>query len=80
MADLEKFKEDLKNEPPRTVSAGKLDRNFRRCLPAKRGLLAHMNINYANDGWYLEIPAPPGGTAVLGAVGGVVQWIRTEDC
>jgi hypothetical protein len=80
MADLEKFAEDLKKDPPRIVSAGKLDRNFRRCLPAKRGLLAHMNLNFTDSGWHLEIPAPPDGTVVLGAVGGVVQWIRTQDC
>lgn len=29
----------------------------------------------------LKIPTPPGGgTYVLGAVGGEIQWIATEDC
>lgn len=80
MADLEKFTEDLAKKPPRRVSASKLDRNFRRCYPVRRGLLAHMNLNQTDEGWWLEIPAPPAGTVVLGAIGGVVQWIRTEDC
>ena len=29
----------------------------------------------------LKIPTPPGsGTHVLGAVGGTIQWIATEEC
>lgn len=29
----------------------------------------------------LKIPAPPGsGTHVLGAIGGTIQWIATEEC
>ena len=80
MADLEKFEDDLKGEPPRNVSAGKLDRNFRRCLPAKRGLLQSFNLNYERGGWYLDIPPAPGGTVVLGAINGVITWIQTEDC
>lgn len=80
MAKLEKFKDDLAKEPPRSVSASKLDRNFARCYPLRRGLLAHMNLNQSEEGWWIEIPAPPAGTVVLGAIGGVVQWISTQDC
>jgi hypothetical protein len=80
MAKLETFADDLDRDPPRTVSASKLDRNFAKCYPLRRGLLAHMNLNQSDDGWYLEIPAPPAGIAVLGSIGGVVQWILTEDC
>jgi hypothetical protein len=79
-APLEKFQEDLSGEAPRTVSAGKLDRNFRRCMPAPRGMAALFKLNTSEDGWWFELPPPPGGTAVLGFSGGALTWILTEEC
>jgi hypothetical protein len=77
---LKKFVDDLKGEPPRTVSALKLDENFARCAPAERGLLSAMGLNFTHEGWYLDLRPPGNGTYVLGAVNGQVQWIATEDC
>jgi hypothetical protein len=77
---LSKFRDDLEKEPPRTVSASKLDANFRACMPQKRGILEALHLSYDEGGWYLNIPTPPGGTAVLGSIGGVIQWIETEEC
>lgn len=77
---LEKFKDDLQAKPPRMVSASKLDRNFKRCHPAKRGLLSLLALNEHDDGWFLDFPKPPEGTAVLGSVNGILKWIPTEDC
>jgi hypothetical protein len=51
---LKKFVDDLKGDPPRTVSAPKLDENFARCMPAQRGLLADLQLNFTHEGWYLE--------------------------
>jgi hypothetical protein len=59
MADLEKFKDDLKggNDPnaaPSVISAGKLDRNFARCSPLKQdGNAAPYKVDQTNDGWKL---------------------------
>ena len=80
MNGLELFVPDTKKEPPRQVSASKLDRNFARCMPAKIGLLSALSPNYTKDGWYLDFAPPANGTYVLGSVNGVVQWIATEDC
>ena len=78
---LEKFSEDLKKDPPRAVSASKLDRNFRRCLPAQRGqLIGPFAIVESDEGWYLELRGVPSQTAVLGARNGVLTWIQTEEC
>jgi hypothetical protein len=77
---LKKFVDELKGKPPRTVSATILDENFALCLPAPRGLLEGMQINFTREGWYLDLTPPSNGTYVLGAVGGRVQWIATEDC
>jgi hypothetical protein len=78
---LEKFSEDLKSEPPRNVSAGKLDRNFRRCMPADRGqLVGPFAINESDEGWCLELRGVPSQTAVLGVRNGVLCWIETEAC
>jgi hypothetical protein len=79
---LEKFADDLKGKPPRTVSATKLDRNFARCIPSESGLLDSMGLKFSEDGsgWHLEFLPPINGTYVLGSVNGQVQWIATEDC
>jgi len=77
---LKKFLDDLKGEPPRMVSALKLDENFARCAPAERGLLAALKLNFTHEGWYLDLTPPGNGTYVLGSVNGRVQWIATEDC
>ena len=77
---LAKFSDDLQKDPPRTVSASKLDSNFRACMPQKRGILERLNLSYDESGWYLNIPTPPGGTAVLGSIGGIIQWLPTENC
>lgn len=77
---LAKFSDDLKADPPRTVSASKLDANFRACMPQRRGILERLNLCYDEGGWYLNIPTPPGGTAVLGSINGVVTWLSTEEC
>ena len=77
---LKKFVDDLQGDPPRTVSATKLDENFTRCMPAQRGLLDAIKINYTHEGWYLDLTPPSNGTHVLGAVDGRIQWIATEDC
>lgn len=80
MNGLELFTKDAQSEPPRQVSAGKLDRNFARCMPAKRGLLAGMRPNFARDGWWIDLNPPADGTYVLGAVNGQIQWLATQDC
>jgi len=78
---IEKFADDLKNDPPRTVSAGKLDRNFRRSMPAERGqLVGPFAIVRTDEGWYLELRGVPTSTAVLGARNGALSWIETEAC
>jgi hypothetical protein len=77
---LARFSDDLKKDPPRNVSASKLDSNFRACMPQKIGIMERLNLSYDGNGWYFNIPTPPGGTAVLGAVGGVIQWLPTEAC
>jgi hypothetical protein len=78
---LEPFEPDLSKDPPRTVSAGKLDRNFKRCHPAERGqLVGPFKIVPSDDGWYLELRGAPSGLAVLGASNGVLKWIPTQNC
>lgn len=77
---LAKFSDDLKQDPPRLVSASKLDANFRACMPQKRGILERLNLSYDEGGWYLNIPTPPGGTTVLGSVNGVITWLETQEC
>ncbi len=52
---LEKFKDDLVKKRPRRVSAGKLDRNFAKCYPAKRGLLERLGpVNESESGWFID--------------------------
>jgi hypothetical protein len=80
MNGLELFTPDSKKEAPRMVSAGKLDRNFARCMPAQLGLFASIVPNFSEKGWYLDLAPPGSGTYVLGAVDGVIKWIATEDC
>jgi hypothetical protein len=80
MAQLHEFVKDLAKKPPRTVSASHLDRNFVLDRPMKRGLLQQCNLQYGEEGWWCEVPPPPGGTSVLACVGGIVQWLQTEDC
>jgi hypothetical protein len=77
---LARFSDDLKKDPPRNVSASKLDKNFRACMPQKIGIMERLNLSYDENGWYFNIPTPPGGTVVLGAVGGIIQWLPTEEC
>jgi hypothetical protein len=56
---LEEFAEDLKNKtppaPPFRISAGKLDRNFRRCYPASiDGNQPPYKADVTESGWKLE--------------------------
>jgi hypothetical protein len=77
---LKKFIDDTKGDPPRRVSASKLDENFKRCLPADRGIFGGLKWNFTQDGWYIDLTPPAAGTFVLGAVNGQIQWVATEDC
>jgi hypothetical protein len=63
MDALERFVDDLKrgandpNVPPHVISAGKLDRNYRRCYPKKiDGNSPPYKVDASDDGWRL-IPA-----------------------
>lgn len=58
--DLELFSDDLggggkdPNKPPSVISAGKLDRNFQRCLPVKMdGNNVAYKADYTDGGWKL---------------------------
>lgn len=55
--DLERFIDDLgSNDPQRasSISAGKLDRNFQRCLPMKMdGNNAAYKVDLTDGGWRL---------------------------
>jgi hypothetical protein len=60
MADLEKFKDDLKSggtdpsSPPSVISAGKLDRNFERCTPQSQdGNNVAYRVDSTDSGWRL---------------------------
>jgi hypothetical protein len=84
---LEKFKEDLDGSPPGPpyqISAGKLDRNFARCYPKDwDGDKKPYAVKRDEDGYFLELsfwPPPSGGTFVLGARGGSLVWLATEEC
>jgi hypothetical protein len=77
---LQPFSDDLKDNPPRVISASKLDGNFNACMPAQRGFLRLLALSYDRKGWYCDFPNPPNGTVVLGAINGIVQWIPTQGC
>jgi len=54
MNGLEPFTPDTKGEPPRQVSAGKLDRNFARCMPLPYdGPTPPYRVNFSKSGWRL---------------------------
>jgi len=87
MGDLEKFKEDLNGKPPGPpyrISAGKLDRNFSKCYPKDwDGPRKPYTIKRDEDGFLIQFPfwpPPGGGTFVLGARGGQLVWLPTEEC
>jgi hypothetical protein len=67
---------------PYRISAGDLDRNFEyAALDAEDGYIEEISGAGDNKGRKLLLPPiPPSGTHVLGAVGGSLTWIETEDC
>jgi hypothetical protein len=84
---LESFTEDLGGGPPGPpyeISAGKLDRNFARCYPKDYdGDRKPYTIKRDEDGFIIKLsfwPPPSGGTFVLGAVGGQLTWLETDEC
>lgn len=86
---LEEFKDDLNSgakppSPPYRVSAGKLDRNFRRCYPRDyEGSEKPYTVENSDGGWLLKMPywpPPGGGIFVFGAIDGKLGWIATEAC
>ena len=67
---------------PVQIRASDLMKNFVYCLLDTNDGLTETTTG---QGGYqmrkLKIPTPPsGGTHVLGSVGGVLQWIETEEC
>jgi hypothetical protein len=61
MTNLEEFADDARavstqpGSPPNAISAGKLDRNFRRCYPlAQEGNNAPYTVEAGEDGWVLR--------------------------
>jgi hypothetical protein len=67
---------------PVQISAGDLMKNFSwAALDADPTLLEQTTAAGGHQARKLKIPAVPGsGTHVLGAVGGTLQWIATEEC
>jgi hypothetical protein len=77
---LHKFVSDA---PSNTISAEKLDENFRRLTPIKNsGSEQAYFINEGQDGWSFRVlPIPPStGSYVLGCQGGGLLWIPTTEC
>jgi hypothetical protein len=64
------------------LSAADLMRNFvMAALDADASLIEQTTGQGGHPQRKLKIPAvPSGGTFVLGAVGGALQWIATEEC
>jgi hypothetical protein len=67
---------------PVQISAGDLDKNFQfAALDAEAGYIESSAGHGGNAGRKLKLPAiPPSGTYVLGASGGALTWLATEDC
>ena len=67
---------------PVQLSAADLMRNFvHAALDADESLIETTTGQGGHQGRKLKIPAvPASGTHVLGAVGGTLQWIATEEC
>jgi hypothetical protein len=67
---------------PVQLSAADLMRNFVfSALDADPSLIEETTGQGGHRARKLKIPAVPGGgTHVLGAVGGALQWIATEEC
>ena len=67
---------------PVQISAGDLMRNFVfAALEADESLIEQTTGAGGHTQRRLKIPAAPsGGTYVLGAVNGALQWIATEEC
>jgi hypothetical protein len=67
---------------PVQLSAADLMRNFvMSALDADPSLIEQTTGQGGHQGRKLKIPAAPAsGTHVLGAVGGALQWIATEEC
>jgi hypothetical protein len=67
---------------PYQLSAGDLDKNFVfATLDADPSLVETKTGAGGHTQRRLKIPAAPAsGTHVLGAVGGTLQWIATEEC
>lgn len=67
---------------PVQLSAADLMRNFvHAALDADPSLIEQTTGQGGHQARKLKIPAAPsGGTHVLGAVNGALQWIATEEC
>ena len=67
---------------PVQISASDLMRNFvHAALDADPSLIEQTTGQGGHQSRKLKIPAlPTTGTHVLGAVGGTLQWIATEEC
>jgi len=67
---------------PVQISANDLDKNFQfAALDAEEGYIESTSGRGGNSGRKLKLPPiPPSGTHVLGASGGALTWIATEDC
>jgi hypothetical protein len=67
---------------PYQLSAADLDKNFVfAALDADESLIETTTGQGGHTQRKLKIPAAPSsGTHVLGAVGGALQWIATEEC
>jgi hypothetical protein len=67
---------------PVQISAADLMRNFvYASLDADASLIESTTGQGGHTARRLKIPAAPSnGTYVLGAVGGTLQWIATEEC
>ena len=67
---------------PYAIKATDLMRNFVfATLDIEEGVYEEITGAQGHRQRRLKIPRPPGGgTYVLGAVGGEIQWIETEEC
>jgi hypothetical protein len=67
---------------PVQISANDLDKNFQfAALDAEEGYIESTSGHGGNSGRKLKLPPiPPSGTHVLGASGGALTWLSTEDC